>query len=38
MTIYIPTPLRPFAAGNDAVEVNAGTIAGALDQLTQLNQ
>lgn len=35
MTIYIPTPLRPFAAGKDAVEVNAATIAGALDELTQ---
>jgi adenylyltransferase/sulfurtransferase len=35
MTIFIPTPLRPFAAGKDAVEVNAGTIAGALDELTQ---
>lgn len=35
MTIFIPTPLRQFAAGKDAVEVNASTIAGALDQLTQ---
>jgi adenylyltransferase/sulfurtransferase len=35
MTIYIPTPLRPFAAGKDAVEVSAATIAGALDELTQ---
>lgn len=35
MTIFIPTPLRPFAAGKDAVEVSAGTIAGALDELTQ---
>jgi adenylyltransferase/sulfurtransferase len=35
MTIFIPTPLRAFAAGKDAVEVNAGTIAGALDELTQ---
>ncbi|MGO9796693.1 MAG: MoaD/ThiS family protein [Terracidiphilus sp.] len=35
MTIFIPTPLRAFAAGKDAVEVNAVTIAGALDELTQ---
>jgi adenylyltransferase/sulfurtransferase len=35
MTIYIPTPLRAYAAGRDAVDVNAGTIAGALDELTQ---
>ena len=34
MTIYIPTPLRAFAAGNDAVEVKAATIASALDELT----
>ncbi len=34
MTIFIPTPLRAFAAGKDAVEVNAATIAGALDELT----
>jgi adenylyltransferase/sulfurtransferase len=35
MTIFIPTPLRPFAAGKDAVEVNALTVAAALDELTQ---
>jgi molybdopterin converting factor small subunit len=35
MTIYIPTPLRPYAAGQDAVEVSAGTVSSALDQLTQ---
>jgi adenylyltransferase/sulfurtransferase len=34
MTIFIPTPLRAFAAGKDAVEVSAGTIASALDELT----
>jgi hypothetical protein len=27
MTIYIPTPLRAFAAGKDAVEVTATTVA-----------
>jgi adenylyltransferase/sulfurtransferase len=35
MTIYIPTPLRPFVAGKDAVEVSAATVAAALDELTQ---
>jgi len=35
MTIYIPTPLRPFAAGKDAIEVEAPTVAAALEQLTQ---
>ena len=34
MTIFIPTPLRAFTANKDAVEVNAATIAGALDELT----
>lgn len=35
MTIYIPTPLRPYAAGNDALEVQASTVSGALDELTR---
>ena len=35
MTIFIPTPLRPFAGGQDAVEINAATIAEALEALTQ---
>lgn len=35
MTILIPTPLRPFAEGKDAVEVNATTIADALTALTE---
>ena len=35
MKIFIPTPLRQFAAGKDTVEVNAGTVAAALDELTQ---
>ncbi len=34
MTIFIPTPLRSYAAGKDKVEVNASTIAEALDALT----
>ena len=33
MTIFIPTPLRPFAGGQDAVEVNAATITEALRYL-----
>ena len=35
MHIFIPTPLRPYAEGRDAVEVNAATISEALDVLTQ---
>jgi adenylyltransferase/sulfurtransferase len=35
MTIYIPTPLRPYAGGQSAVELNAATITGALDSLTE---
>ncbi|MGB8261181.1 MAG: ubiquitin-like small modifier protein 1 [Terracidiphilus sp.] len=33
MTIYIPTPLRPYAGGKDAIEVSAATVADALDAL-----
>jgi len=35
MTIYIPTPLRPFAGNHDAVEVTAATVSQALAALTQ---
>ncbi len=35
MTIFIPTPLRPFAGGQDAVELNAATVAQALESLTE---
>jgi adenylyltransferase/sulfurtransferase len=35
MTIFIPTPLRAYAAGKDALEVSAGTVSGALDELTR---
>lgn len=35
MIIFIPTPLRTYAGGKDKVEVNASTIADALDLLTQ---
>lgn len=34
MTIYIPTPLRPFAGGKDAVQVQAATVHEALALLT----
>ncbi|MFC5861546.1 MoaD/ThiS family protein [Acidicapsa dinghuensis] len=37
MKIFIPTPLRPYAGGKDAVELQAPTIAAALDELTQSN-
>jgi adenylyltransferase/sulfurtransferase len=35
MTIFIPTPLRQFAAGKDTLETSATTVAGALNELTQ---
>ena len=35
MTIFIPTPLRLFAGGQDAVEVDSATVAEALEALTQ---
>jgi molybdopterin converting factor small subunit len=35
MNIFIPTPLRPYAEGKDAVEVNAATISEALAELTR---
>jgi adenylyltransferase/sulfurtransferase len=35
MTIFVPTPLRPYAGGQDAVEVEAGTVAAALESLTR---
>jgi molybdopterin converting factor small subunit len=35
MTVFIPTPLRVFAGGQDAVEISAATISEALDSLTQ---
>ena len=34
MTIFIPTPLRAYTGGKDAVEVEASTVREALDQLT----
>ena len=35
MTIFIPTPLRPFTGGQDAVDVHAATVTEALERLTQ---
>lgn len=35
MTIFIPTPLRPFAGGQPAIDVDAPSVAAALDLLTQ---
>lgn len=32
--ILIPTPLRQFAGGNDAVDVSGATVGEILDQLT----
>ena len=34
MKVFIPTPLRQFTDGKDTVEVAAGTVAAALDELT----
>jgi molybdopterin converting factor small subunit len=34
MTIFIPTPLRTYTGGRNAVEINAPTIAQALNLLT----
>lgn len=34
MTIFIPTPLRPYAGGQPKIEIQATTIAEALDMLT----
>ncbi|HUA93027.1 MAG TPA: MoaD/ThiS family protein [Terracidiphilus sp.] len=35
MTIFIPTPLRPYAGGKPSVEVEALTVGAALSTLTQ---
>jgi adenylyltransferase/sulfurtransferase len=37
MTVFIPTPLRPYTGGKDAIEVDAPTIAQALEALTGTN-
>lgn len=34
MKIFIPTPLRAYAAGSPAVDVDAATVAAAIDSLT----
>ncbi|MGO9340165.1 MAG: MoaD/ThiS family protein [Terracidiphilus sp.] len=35
MNIFIPTPLRPYAGGIDTVEIDAPTVAEALEVLTR---
>ncbi|HEY1648991.1 MAG TPA: MoaD/ThiS family protein [Terracidiphilus sp.] len=35
MTIFIPTPLRPYAGGTSSVEVEAPTVSEALNALTR---
>ena len=35
MTVFIPTPLRPYAGGHDAVEIAAPTVAAVLLALTE---
>ncbi len=35
MTVFIPTPLRLYAGGRDAIEIDAATVAEALEALTQ---
>ncbi|HEY1984829.1 MAG TPA: MoaD/ThiS family protein [Terracidiphilus sp.] len=37
MNIYIPTPLRPYAGGKDAIEVDASTIKEALNSLMEIH-
>jgi len=37
MTIFIPTPLRAFAAGSDSAIVDAETVSQALDALTDMH-
>lgn len=34
MKVFIPTPLRTYTGGNQAVEIEASTVAAALDSLT----
>jgi adenylyltransferase/sulfurtransferase len=37
MIIFIPTPLRAYVAGHDAVQVDAPSVAQALEALTQIH-
>jgi adenylyltransferase/sulfurtransferase len=37
MTINIPTPLRAYAAGSGCATVEAGTVAEALERLTDMH-
>src|SRR2546422_5034747 len=34
VTVLIPTPLRPFVGGRDAVELEGGSVGELLDRLT----
>ena len=34
MKIFIPTPLRAYAGGNPSIDIEAATVASALDSLT----
>lgn len=38
MMIFLPSPLRPYAGGQGAFELDADTIADALGQLTQIHR
>jgi molybdopterin converting factor small subunit len=35
MIIFIPTPLRAFAGGQSSIQIDAPSVAAALDQLTE---
>ena len=35
MKIFIPTPLRPYAGDQSSIEIDAPTVAAAIDQLTK---
>jgi adenylyltransferase/sulfurtransferase len=35
LKVFIPTPLRTYAAGKEAVEIDAETVSDALDELTK---
>jgi adenylyltransferase/sulfurtransferase len=37
MTIHIPTPLRAYTNGQESIDVNAGTVATALEDLVTLH-
>lgn len=37
MKIFIPTPLRQYAGGHNALEIDAATVAEAMDKPTTIN-